>query len=87
MKKGFGCIGFVDKLYWRRVGPVGHAYHCFSKVAGRKKIPFVSLCGRFDLIRSGGQACSRPAPWNRCGICDGLEMKRRGWDESGPASP
>lgn len=75
------CIGLSDKLYWRLAGGKSH---CFKKAKGGG---FVSLCGNWERWRSGGQACRRPLPWKRCGACDGLEMARRGWAESGPASP
>lgn len=70
--------GLRDKLYWREV----HGrWHCFKK-AGHPL--YVSLCGRHERTRSGGQAISRPRPELRCGLCDGREMDRRGWTESGP---
>jgi hypothetical protein len=72
--------GFRDKLYWRLVD--GHwAFHCFKKNRSRG---FVALCGRAELRRSGGQGIARPEAWQRCGLCDGIEMRRRGWSESGP---
>lgn len=76
--------GLRDKLYWRQVGD---AFHCFKKMAeskGGKAARCISLCKRFMIQRSGGQACARPEPVLRCGRCDGLEANRRGWDESGP---
>jgi hypothetical protein len=73
--------GFTDKLYWReRSG----TWHCFTRSTGGG---YVSLCERFRLSNSGGQSVDRPAAIKRCGLCDGLEMKRRGWDESGPERP
>ncbi len=72
--------GFQDKLYWRQPGP-GRVWHCFKKVVGGG---YLSLCDRFELTRSGGQAVDRPDPWLRCSTCDVAEMKRRGWEESGP---
>ncbi len=71
--------GLQDKLYWREVR--GGQWHCFKK---NGEGTFTSLCGRHDLSRSGGQAIDRPHPWQRCGLCDGREMQRRGWNESGP---
>lgn len=47
---------------------------------------YMSLCNAWYMERSGGQAIRRPIPLMRCGACDGAEMKRRGWDESGPAT-
>lgn len=75
-------IGLTDKLYWRP--SLNGRFHCFKKMKGGG---FVSLCGRLERKRSGGQQCRRPIPLRRCGACDGHEMKRRGWDESGPTSP
>jgi hypothetical protein len=75
--------GLTDKLYWRQVLPFSK-FHCFKKRADRKG--FTSLCEREDLPWLGGQSCSRPRVFDRCGCCDGLEMKRRGWEESGPES-
>lgn len=88
------CLsGFRDKLYWRRVSEFDasdrlHAranWHCFKKTkvgSGRSKL--VSLCQRHEIERSGGQAITRPIAVLRCALCDAFEMKRRGWDESGP---
>ena len=91
--------GFRDKLYWRRssgMAPSGVLYtyyHCFRSVGrlsstknAKTGAKYVSLCGAHKLQRSGGQGCERPLPMMRCSICDGAEMDRRGWDESGPAS-
>ncbi len=73
--------GFKDKLYWR---PQSGMFHCFTRAKG-SPAQWVSLCGRADALRStGGQGIARPPPGFRCGRCDGLEMGRRGWDESGP---
>jgi hypothetical protein len=72
--------GFNDKLYWRRVAP-NSIYHCFKKVEGGG---FISLCRKHWIERSGGQAIDRPRSEFRCGLCDGKEMERRGWEESGP---
>ena len=44
---------------------------------------YVSLCGAWNSERSEGQAIRRPAVGMRCGVCDGAEMKRRGWDKPG----
>lgn len=75
--------GFQDKLYWRQSSP-GKRWHCFKKAEGGG---YVSLCDEVEIKRSGGQAITRPDPWARCPICDGLEVKRRGWEESGPTRP
>lgn len=45
---------------------------------------YISLCGAWNSERSDGQAIRRPIAILRCGTCDGAEMERRGWDESGP---
>ena len=75
--------GFKDKLYWRRVAGF---WHCFKKSRDPEtgKRFYASLCGGHELDRSGGQALDRPAAVLRCGSCDGAEMHRRGWTESGP---
>ena len=73
--------GLVDKLYWRYHVSL---YHCFKKVRGGG---FEALCARAPKIAKGqlgGQDCRRPEPRLRCGICDGREMERRDWEESGP---
>lgn len=74
--------GFTDKLYWRSI-PVRSpdTAHCFKKSEERG---WISLCGRWVTQRIGGQPVSRPRPELRCGSCDGAEMDRRGWEESGP---
>ena len=71
-------IGLTDKLYWRN-------HHCLVRAPSRQ-YRYVSLCGRAEQYVIGGQECRRPPVHERCAICDGLEMKRRGWSESGPAS-
>lgn len=81
--------GLSDKLYWRQVGVLSDArgrYHCFKRAASgpNHRARCVSLCGRHAIERSGGQACRRPEVILRCGECDGREMERRGWEESGP---
>lgn len=76
--------GLRDKLYWRNVGG---DFHCFKRVEGGRggtAARCISLCRREEISRSGGQASRRPEAILRCAICDGEEMKRRGWDESGP---
>lgn len=72
--------GLRDKLYWRRVVT---AWHCFKKLQGGG---FISLCYRHTIGKSGGQDIRRPSPLLRCGQCDGAEMRRRGWEESGTAT-
>jgi hypothetical protein len=80
MVSAYGSIiGLVDKLYWREVRP--GRWHCFARSKDRK---YVSLCGEHERERSGGQRCSRPRPVLRCGLCDGREAYRRGWDEPAP---
>jgi hypothetical protein len=89
--------GFRDKLYWRRPGLLADGdpcalWHCFKNLAepdrfklrSGKTARYISLCGRVFIARSDGQAIVRPIAEMRCGICDGAEMTRRGWDESGP---
>lgn len=79
---GIGCIGFRDKLYWRCLEKTGWGrWHCFKKVEGGG---FQSLCGFHHLPNSLGQKIERPIPELRCARCDIAEMKRRGWQESGP---
>jgi hypothetical protein len=79
---GNTSIGFTDKLYWRRSK---RQWHCFKKLLNEKG--FISLCHQAEILVVSGQNISRPAVWERCGICDGLEMARRGWDNSGQVSP
>ena len=73
--------GLADKLYWR---PLRGIWCCFRKVRNRGY--YVSLCGWRKRKRSGGQAARRPEAVLRCGRCDGLEIQRRGWEESGPVT-
>lgn len=78
--------GLTDKLYWRAIDGASalSSMHCFKKQNGGG---YVSLCGRFRKgVLGGGQHCNRPRAEMRCGACDGAEMKRRGWSESGPES-
>ena len=74
--------GLTDKLYWRRARG---EWHCFMKLGAIRG--FVSLCQRQEIALVRGQKISRPEALLRCGLCDGLEMERRGWDGSGPVSP
>ena len=74
--------GLRDKLYWRQVH--NGTWHCFKKLEGGG---FISLCRKHQVERSGGQAVDRPRPEFRCGFCDGREMERRGWEESGSERP
>lgn len=84
--------GLRDKLYWR---PVHGRWHCFKKLSEeaadlwnvpRRETRWGSLCGGHMISRTDGQAIERPHVELRCGLCDGREMDRRGWDESGPAT-
>lgn len=75
-------IGFKDKLYWREAAG---KFHCFTRGEHRQPI-YVTLCGCHVRRWIGGQSCSRPKAVLRCAECDVLEMRRRGWDESGPES-
>jgi hypothetical protein len=70
----------TDKLCWRRARG---EWHCFEKVTVRG---FMSLCQRRETTFVRGQQIARPEADMRCGVCDGLEMARRGWSGSGPAS-
>lgn len=82
---GKALSGLRDKLYWRYVEDDAQ-YHCFKRTDERRggQIVLIALCHRFERVRSGGGSCRRPEPVFRCALCDGREMKRRGWDESGP---
>jgi len=75
-------IGLRDKLYWRGPDERG-LYHCYKKTGPQQ---FVALCRlpEKELVKVGGQACRRPPVLKRCSRCDVAEMKRRGWEESGP---
>lgn len=73
--------GLMDKLFWRPVR--GGRWHCLKSVQGGG---YQSLCGGVTRARSGGQAICRPPSILRCALCDGAEMKRRGWEEGGPDS-
>jgi hypothetical protein len=80
--------GLRDKLYWRKAYPNAPA-HCFKKIRQTKypmRRQFQSLCGQHDLYGVGVQKCRRPPAIQRCAQCDVAEMKRRGWEESGPES-
>jgi hypothetical protein len=77
--------GLRDPIYWRPFG----RFHAFVRVKGEPGVKYASLCGRVAYgprERIGGQATRRPSPELRCGLCDGLEMERRGWAESGPTT-
>ena len=85
MSADMSLSGFKDKLYWREVP--GGRFHCFKRLEGSgggKPAHCISLCGAYEIPRSGGQASRRPEPILRCARCDGLESNRRGWDGSGP---
>jgi hypothetical protein len=72
--------GLTDKLYWRKTRG---EWHCFQKLAIRG---FIALCQRREIASVHGQQIARPEADLRCSVCDQLEMKRRGWVGSGPAS-
>lgn len=80
-------LGWRDKLYWRPRVSMGRVmnfpWHCYKK-SGKW---WEALCGQAVIYRTGGQDCRRPDPLMRCGRCDGLEMERRGWEESGRNKP
>lgn len=72
--------GLTDKLYWRRAAG---RWHCFKRTKWRGC--FKALCNPdINITKVGGQDIRRPIPLLRCARCDGREMKRRGWEESGP---
>jgi hypothetical protein len=73
--------GFRDKLYWRPA--YGGLWHCFKKLPHAQGGGYTSLCHQVERARSGGQSICRPPAYMRCAQCDGVEMKRRGWEESG----
>lgn len=77
-------LGLKDKLFWRPVNR--DDWHCFKKLCRVDGGGYISLCGRHERPRSGGQSICRPPSVLRCARCDVLEMKRRGWDEGGPDS-
>jgi hypothetical protein len=74
--------GLTDKLYWRKARG---EWHCFKRLDQARG--YVSLCQRQEIAMVRGQLISRPEARLRCGLCDGLEMERRGWEGSGPVSP
>lgn len=78
-------MGWADKLYWRPVGlrleMKRRGRCCFKRARGERT--WTSLCGRYELPVSGGQAIQRPPLHDRCVQCNELEMKRRGWDNPG----
>ena len=73
--------GLTDKLYWRKARG---EWHCFRKLAQVRG--YISLCQGQEIRSVRGQKISRPEAALRCGVCDGLEMERRGWEGSGPVS-
>jgi hypothetical protein len=74
--------GVTDKLYWRKARG---EWHCFKKLAQVRG--YVSLCQRREIAIVLGQQIARPEANLRCSVCDGVEMARRGWEGSDPASP
>jgi hypothetical protein len=74
--------GLTDKLYWRKARG---EWHCFKKLAQVRG--YVSLCQRREIAIVLGQQIARPEAHLRCSLCDAVEMARRGWAGSGPASP
>jgi len=79
--------GLTDKLYWRQARPGAVRIHCFEPARDGRKRYYRALCDdQITRQRSSGQGIARPPAYARCAICDGAEMKRRGWDESGPES-
>jgi hypothetical protein len=73
--------GLTDNLFWRKARK---QWHCFKKIAQVRG--YVSLCQRLEIAMVRGREISRPEAVLRCGVCDGLEMERRGWVGSGPVS-
>jgi hypothetical protein len=73
--------GLTDNLYWRKARS---EWHCFKKLAQVRG--FISLCHRQEITFVHGRQIARPEARLRCEVCDGLEMARRGWGTSGPAS-
>jgi hypothetical protein len=71
----------IDNLYWRKARG---QWHCFKKIAQVRG--YVSLCQRQEIAMVRGREIARPEAHLRCGVCDGLEMERRGWVGSGPVS-
>jgi hypothetical protein len=74
--------GLTDKLYWRKSRG---EWHCFKKLGQVRG--YVSLCQRREISFVLGQQIARPETGLRCSACDEVEMARRGWSGSGPASP
>jgi hypothetical protein len=74
--------GLTEKLYWRKAKGEWHCFKRLPEVRG-----YISLCQRREIALVLGQQIARPQAPLRCEVCDGLEMVRRGWDGSGPASP
>jgi hypothetical protein len=74
--------GLTDKLYWRRSRGEWHCFRKLPQVRG-----YISLCQGREISFVQGQQIARPEAALRCGVCDGLEMERRGWEGSGPVSP
>ena len=75
--------GLTWKPKWRQVD-AGGEFHCFMKDGHGG---YVSLCGRYEVKRTGGQQCHRPHALRRCARCDLGEMQVYGRDESMEPSP
>jgi hypothetical protein len=73
--------GLTDRLYWRKARA---EWHCFERLDQARG--YVSLCGRREITFVHGRQIARPEARLRCNVCDELEIARRGWDRSGPAS-
>jgi hypothetical protein len=75
-------VGHPDKLYWRKARG---EWHCVKKLPHVRG--YISLCQGREISFVQGQQIARPEADLRCSVCDGVEMVRRGWEGSGPASP
>jgi len=74
--------GLTHKLYRRKASS---EWHCFQKLPEVRG--YISLCQRREIALVLGQQIARPEAPLRCEACDEIEMARRGWCGSGPASP
>jgi hypothetical protein len=75
------CEGRIEKFTGAKPGG---EWHCFKKLAQVRG--YVSLCQRREIAMVRGREISRPEAALRWGVCDRLEMERRGWGGSGPVS-